>query len=473
MNGYVWAILLYALLLIVVGLFITKKVKGAADFFVGGRKFGPALLFITLVAPNIGAGSTVGVAGLGYKVGISAAWWIAASALGTFFLAFFIGPAIWRLANKHDFYTLGDYLEYRYNRNFRGLVSLLMAVGTIAIFSGQLMGIAWILSAVAGISKTMGVLIGAVVVVLYFGAGGLLTAAYVNIIEAAVKLIGFMIAVPFVLHFVGGWDGLQAKLAANVGAEAAQAYFSVDGAGVSTIIGFFLMLTPSFFISPGLIGKIYSAKDERTVKWGTTLCALVMLGFAVIPAFLGMAAATLVPNLSEREMALPLVMKECMPFWASALALAAIFSAEVSAADAVLYMITSSFSKDLYKGFWRPDTSDAKLLKVSRIVAAAAGILGVSLAILLPNIITALSIFYSLMSVCLTAPLLFGLFSRRPTTSAAFTSALAGVAAMIYFQFFNNGKGLGLLNGQSTAILLTLLLMLALMYLRPAKGKEK
>ncbi len=473
MNGYVWAILLYALLLIVVGLFITKKVKGAADFFVGGRKFGPALLFITLVAPNIGAGSTVGVAGLGYKVGISAAWWIAASALGTFFLAFFVGPAIWRLAKKHDFYTLGDYLEYRYNRNFRGLVSLLMAVGTIAIFSGQLMGIAWILSAVAGISKTMGVLIGAVVVVLYFGAGGLLTAAYVNIIEAAVKLIGFLIAVPFVLHFVGGWDGLQAKLAANVGAEAAQAYFSVDGAGVSTIIGFFLMLTPSFFISPGLIGKIYSAKDEKTVKWGTMLCALVMLGFAVIPAFLGMAAATLVPNLSEREMALPLVMKECMPFWASALALAAIFSAEVSAADAVLYMITSSFSKDLYKGFLRPSTSDVQLLKVSRIVAAAAGVLGVSLAILLPNIITALSIFYSLMSVCLTAPLLFGLFSRRPSTSAAFISALAGVAAMIYFQFFNSGKGLGLLNGQSTAILLTLLLMLALMYLRPAKGHEK
>mgnify|MGYP007098955790 CR=1 FL=1 len=42
-------------------------------------------------------------------------------------------------------------------------------------------------------------------------------------------------------------------------------------------------------------------------------------------------------------------MKECMPFWASALALAAIFSAEISAADAVLYMITTSFTKDLYK----------------------------------------------------------------------------------------------------------------------------
>ena len=472
MNGYLWAILVYAIVLIGVGFFISKRVKGAADFFVGGRKFTPALLFITLVAPNIGAGSTVGVAGLGYKVGISAAWWIAASALGTFLLAFVIGPAIWRLAKQHNFYTLGDYLEYRYNRQFRGLVSLLMAIGTLAIFAGQLMGIAWILSAVAGISKTFGVIIGGAVVVLYFGAGGLLAAAYVNIIEAAVKLLGFVIAVPFVFNFVGGWSGLQTGIAANMGEAAAISYFDFTGAGFSTILGFFLMLTPSFFISPGLIGKVYGAKDEKTVRRGTFFCGLVMLAFALIPAFLGMAAASITPGLTERELALPLVMKECLPFWASALALAAIFSAEVSAADAVLYMITSSFTKDLYKGFWRPDISDEQLLKISRYTAACAGISGALLAVWLPNIITALSIFYSLMSVCLTAPLIFGLFSRRPGTKAAFASSLGGVAVAVYLQFFNAGKGIGILNGQSTAILLTIVIMILMMYLYPNKKEN-
>lgn len=473
MNGYVWAILLYAIVLMGSGFLITRKVKGSADFFVGGRKFGPALLFITLVAPNIGAGSTVGVAGLSYKTGISAAWWIAASALGTFVLAFIVGPAIWRLAKAHNFYTLGDYLDYRYNKNFRGLISLMMAVGTVAIFAGQLMGIAWILSAVAGVSKTAGILIGAVVVIGYFGAGGLLSAAYVNIIQAAVKLVGFVVAVPFVLSFVGGWSGLEARVAANLGdAAGTAAYFSFDGAGTTTIIGFFLMLTPSFFISPGLVGKIYGARDVRAVIAGTFLCGLVMLTFAVIPAILGMAAAAINPALSERELALPFVMKECMPFWASALALAAIFSAEVSAADAVLYMITSSFTKDLYKTFIKPDISDEKLLKSGRVVAVAAGVAGVGLAILLPNIITALTIFYSLMSVSLTAPLLFGLFSRRPSATAAFVSAIAGIVATVLLQFGNAGKGLGLLNAQSTAILLTIVIMLLMMYFFPASKKE-
>lgn len=472
MNGYTWVIVLYALLLIGAGFIIAKRVKGSADYFVGGRKFGTALLFITMVAPNIGAGSTVGVAGLGFKVGISAAWWIVASAVGTFILAFVVGPAIWRLSKEHDFYTLGDYLDYRYNKNFRGLISLMMAVGTIAIFAGQLMGIAWILSAVAGISKTVGILIGAAVVILYFGAGGLLVAAYVNIIEAIVKLIGFLIAVPFVLSFVGGWNGLEAAIVHNMADSAKSAsYFSFDGAGMSTIIGFFLMLTPSFFISPGLIGKVYGAKNKKTVMAGVGLCGLVMLAFAIIPTFLGMAAAAVVPGLTERELALPVVMKECMPFWASALALAAIFSAEISAADAVLYMITSAFTKDLYKAFIKPDISDEKLLKSGRIVAVVAGIIGVGVAIVLPNIITALSIFYSLMSVSLTAPLLFGLFSKRPSSAAAFTCALAGIITTVYLQFWNGGKGLGILNGQSTAILVTIFIMIFMMYAFPAKKK--
>ena len=474
MNGYVWVIALYSILLIAIGFFMTKRVKGSADFFVGGRNFGTLLLFITLIAPNIGAGSTVGVAGLGYKLGISAMWWIVASALGTFILAFWVGPAIWRLAKKHQFYTLGDYLEFRYHRNFRGLISLLMAVGTIAIFAGQLMGIAWILSVVADVSKTTGILIGAAVVVLYFGAGGLVSAAYVNALEATVKLVGFFVAVPLVMNFVGGWNGLETQVAQRLGdPELLAAYFSLDGAGLTTILGFFLMLTPSFFISPGLIGKIYGARDESTVRKSTALCGLVMLAFALIPAVLGMAASVVAPGLVERDLALPIVMKECMPFWASALALAAIFSAEVSAADAVLYMITSSFTKDLYKTFINPDIADEELLRHSRFVTLAAGAVGVGLAILLPNVISALSIFYSLMSVSLTAPLLFGLLSRRPSTLAAFLSAGIGIVSTVALQFGNAGKGIWILNAQSTGILLTLVVMAATMYAAPAKESKK
>lgn len=471
MNLYLLAIIIYAVIMIGVGFVTTRYVKAAADFFVAGRKLGIGLLFATLIAPNIGAGSTVGVAGVGYKFGISAWWWIGASAIGSFILAFLVGPKIWRIASREKLFTLGDYLDYRYNKAFRGLISLLMAVGTLAIFAGQLMGIAWILTAVAGTGKVTGILLGALVVVLYFGAGGLLSAAVVNIIQICVKFIGFVLAVPFALSYVGGWSGLQQKVVENLASDVSAAqYFSFDGMGFTMIAGYFLMLTPSFFISPGLIGKVYGARDKRTVIIGTGLNALVQFIFAIVPVLLGMCAFAAYPNLSERELALPTVMKDFLPFWASAIALAAIFSAEVSAADAVLYMITTSFTKDLYKTFLRPDISDAALLKMSRLVSAAAGIIGVLIAIMLPNIITALSIFYSLMSVSLTAPLLFGLFSKRPTTKAAFLSAVSGILTTVILQFANQGKGFWLFNAQSTGIVAAIFVMLIMMYTFPAKA---
>ncbi|NLP40750.1 MAG: sodium:solute symporter family protein [Veillonellaceae bacterium] len=472
MNAYLLSIVIYALILIAVGFIVTRRVKGASDFFVAGRKLGPALLFTTLIAPNIGGGSTVGVAGLGYKFGVSAWWWIGASALGSFILAVVVGPAIWRIAKKYNLYTLGDYLDFRYNRNFRGLISLLLAVGSLAIFAGQLMGIAWILGVVAGTDKSTGILLAALVVVLYFGAGGLLSAAFVNIIQIIVKFFGFLLAVPFVLSYVGGWEGLNSMIAQNMAAQSnVDSYFSYTGMGLTMIIGYFLMLTPSFFISPGLIGKVYGAKDEHTVRLGTALNAFVQLLFAMVPVVLGMCAFAIFPDLTDRELALPTVLKEILPFWVSALALAAIFSAEVSAADAILYMVTTSFTKDLYKTFVNPNISDKSLLKISRVVTFVAGAAGVVIALILPNIITALSIFYSLMSVSLTAPLLFGLFSRRPSTAAAFICAISGIAVTILLQFGNAGKGLWILNAQSTGVIVTLVIMTFMMYVFPAKVK--
>lgn len=472
MNYYLVTILAYAGLLIIAGFIVTRYVKGASDFFVAGRRLGPGLMFTTLIAANIGAGSTVGVTGIGYKFGISSVWWIGTSAIGSFVLAYFVGPKIWQIAKKYNLYTLGDYLELRFSRSFRGLISLMMAVGTLALFAGQLIGIAWILDAVAGVDKTTGVLIGAVVTTLYFAAGGLLSAAIVNLLEIVVIFAGFLIATPYALQYVGGWSGLQALVAKNAGSVQAAQYFSWDGIGITTIIGYFLMLTPSFFISPGLIGKVYGGKNIDAVKTGTAWNGIIQLGFAFLPAILGMCAFAVFPNLSNRELALPIAMKELMPFWASALALAAIFAAEVSTADAVLYMLATSFSKDLYKTFINPAISDDRLLTVSRITTVASGVLGVGIALILPNIITALSIFYSLMSVSLTAPLLFGLFSRRPSVAAAFTAALSGVLTTVALQFGNQGKGLWILNAQSTGILLSLVVMIVLMYMLPAKQGE-
>src|SRR5205085_6327159 len=123
----------YCLLMIAIGLGIGRRVKSAADFFVAGRHLGSGLLFSTLVAANIGAGSTVGATGLGYRDGLSAWWWVGSAGMGSLILAFTVGPKIWRVAREQNLFTVGDYLEFRYDRRVRGLVAALLWLGSLAI----------------------------------------------------------------------------------------------------------------------------------------------------------------------------------------------------------------------------------------------------------------------------------------------------------------------------------------------------
>lgn len=446
-NRYVQAILAYAVILIVIGWYAGKRVKSSSGFFVAGRKLGTGLLFTTLIAANIGAGSTVGVAAIAYKSGISAWWWIGSAGIGSMVLAFLVGPKIWRISCRYNLYTLGDYLDLRYSKAFRGLISSMMAIGTLALFSGQLLGIAWILEVVAGLPKTAGVIVGAAVTTLYFAAGGLLSAAIVNIVEVAVIMAGFLISLPYIYSFAGGWNGLVANISANPQMDAAAIgnYFSMGGIGSTVIIGYLFMLIPSFFISPGLIGKVFGARGEREIRIGTAMNGIVQLLFAVIPVVIGMAAFASFPSLSRADLALPTAMKEMMPFGIATLALAAIFAAEVSTADAVLYMLATSVSNDLYRRFLNPGIGDSSLLKLSRIITLISGVLGVLFALYLDSIISALVIFYSLMSVSLAAPLLFGLFTRRASNAGAMAASLCGVLVTLFITFYTSAKTLNIL----------------------------
>ena len=42
-------------------------------------------------------------------------------ALGSLILAFIVGPSLRRVAAANNLNTIGDYLEFRYNRTMRGL----------------------------------------------------------------------------------------------------------------------------------------------------------------------------------------------------------------------------------------------------------------------------------------------------------------------------------------------------------------
>ena len=84
MNLHLLFLIGYSVVLTAAGLWVSRLVRGSGDFFVAGRSLTAPLIFSTMLAANIGAGTTVGAAGLAYSEGISALWWNVSVAIGSF-----------------------------------------------------------------------------------------------------------------------------------------------------------------------------------------------------------------------------------------------------------------------------------------------------------------------------------------------------------------------------------------------------
>lgn len=434
--AYLLTIIVYSVAQIGLGLWAARRVRRSGDFFVAGRTLGPGLMFSTFLAANIGGGSTIGATGLGYTNGLASWWWVGSAAIGSVVLAIWIGPRVRALAAEHDLKTVGDLLEWRFDARVRATIALLLWVGSVAILAGQLIAIASILGAVIGLSKLFGCAIGAIVVSIYFGAGGLRSAAVVNVVQMSVKLAGFAIALPLALALVGGIHGLHA-------AVSDPAMWNPWRHGASGWM-YVAMLTPTFIVSPGLLQKVYGAKNDRTVRVGVGLNAVVLFAYAAVPALLGMIALVRHPGLPTPDAALPALFTSDLPFWVGALGLAAVFSAEVSAADAIMFMLATSLSQDLYKRFVKPDATDAQVLGVARFASVLGGALGIAVAMMSKTIVDALGVFYTLLAVSLFVPIIAGLYWRRARAVDAIAAIAGGVAAVVAVQFLNDGKPIGI-----------------------------
>lgn len=418
-------LLAYSACLVALGYLLSKRIHGTASFFVADRRLGPGLVFSTVLAANIGAGSLIGASGLGYRDGLSAWWWVGSAGIGSLLLALWIGPRIWRVATQKGLYTAGDYLELRYGSPVRATVATLLWFLTLIILAAQLIAMSEILEWVLGTPRWTGALVGGVVMTAYFAAGGLLTSAWVNLAQLVVLLGGFAIGVPLALHGAGGWEVV---LAAQPPSPERSSFWLGPNSGVVLVA----LLVPAFIVSPGLLQKAYGARDERAVRIGIGLQGLVLLVFAFAPPLIGMIAHVYEPALANSEFAVPVVLTQGLPTVLGALGLAAVFSAELSSADAVLFMLSTSLSKDLYKRYAAPDASDEQVLRVARIAAVVGGAFGIVLAVVIPTVIDSLTVFYAVLSVSLFVPIAAGLHSRRPGVPEAMAAIGVGIAVLFY-----------------------------------------
>jgi SSS family solute:Na+ symporter len=307
MSLHLTLLVVYSVGIVGIGIWTARLVRGSSEFFVAGRSLGPGLILASMLAANIGAGSTVGAAGLAYRDGLSAWWWVGSAGLGSIVFAFFVAPRLWQVAKEHDFYTTGDYLEFRYGPAVRGVTTALIALGVLALLAGQLIAGATILNVLTGMPRWAGALTGGAIMTIYFTAGGLLGSAWVNTFQLIVMLVGLLLALPVAMNSVGGFATITGG---NVPPHFGDILYS-SGSGSGWTLLF--LLGPAFIISPGLIQKAYGGASASAVRTGVALNAAALIGFAFVPVLFGMIAKVTSPGITDANAVLPTVLTHELP----------------------------------------------------------------------------------------------------------------------------------------------------------------
>ena len=337
-------------------------------------------------ATDIGGGFSIAMGGLGFTLGISGSWYIAVSGLSIVMVSFLMVPKVKRWSDRVNGLTTGDLFAARFDRRTGTLAAIVIGIAWFTFVGGQIIAGGKLLQATLGMNLTYAVLLAGAVILAYTTIGGLKAVIYTDVFQMFVLMIGVVfIAVPIGLIEVGGWSALVDKF--NSSPETAK-LLSWNNAGWKTMLGWFFAVFPVWFISIAAMQRIVAAKDIKTAQRGFFLAGVPIEWplFAIGSTMIGLFARILMPDLSDPELAAPMIIMHLLPMGLAGIVIAAYIAAIMSSADSCLMGPVAIFTNDIYKRYFRPDSSEQELVRIARYTTIILGIFAILTAYLVPDI---------------------------------------------------------------------------------------
>lgn len=421
-------IAVYFLGMIAIGAVSRRKVRGADDFFVAGRR--GSTLFITgsLLATIVGGSATVGMAGLGFTQGLTGAWWLLVGSIGLVILGFFGAEKVRKLA----LYTLPELVEKQYDGRVALASSLLIVVAWIGIIAGQIIASGKILSVLGIGSPLLWMVVFTVVFVVYTVLGGQYAVIRTDTLQAVIIFAGIFGGLALVLSHLGGWSGLKAHLSPEQFAFPLSSQF-----GGYELAKYLLLIGLTYVVGPDMYSRLFCAKDTKTARVSVFWTALLIIPFAFGITVIGMGASALFPQVSS-EQALPIVMNEILPPFLGGIVLAALLCAVMSSADTCLLSASTILTVDVI-GRFKPSLSQEEILSISRWGIVVLGLSSLILALTLKGIISALLFAYTIYTAGLILPVIAGFYKSRlgVTPLGALVAVIGGGSAALISKLFD------------------------------------
>ncbi|MBP0903547.1 solute:sodium symporter family transporter [Mariniflexile gromovii] len=431
----------FTLLVAVIAWWSTRKTdENSSDgYFLGGRSLTGPVIAGSLLLTNLSTEQIVGMNGVSFRDGIPIMAYEVLAAIAMVFTAFVLLPKYL----KSGIATIPQFLENRYGKSTKTIVSLLFLLGyaismlPTVLYSGALaintmFEIPEMLG--TGPETTLWITVWSIGIIgsIYAIFGGLKAVAVSDSINAVGLIIGGSLIPIFGLMKIGdgnvftGLDRLVTKLPEK---------FDIIG-GPGSDVPFWTLFTGMIIVNfyywgtnQAIIQRALGAKNLKEGQKGLLLAAFIKILGPFIVVLPGIIAFYIFNgDLANPDEAYPMVVKAVLPIAFIGFFAAVLFGAILSSFNSALNSSVTLFGLDFYKEYVNKDASEKQVVKAGKIFGIVLAIFSMAIAPLLygvqGGIFTYLQQLNGTHSVPILAIILVGIFSKRVSAKAANISIL-------------------------------------------------
>ncbi|MDK2880379.1 MAG: solute:Na+ symporter, family [Clostridia bacterium] len=418
-------LIVYGIFVLAIGIWTARYNENMTDFLLAGRRLGVVLATFTLTATYFGGGYFLGLSSYAYDHGWVALWQAIGGGLGLILVAF----VAFRMRDL-AFYTVPDYLEYRYGgKTIRVLSALLSLIALVGILGAQVLATRAVL-AMVGVESNVGLILAALIFVGYTVIGGLWAVTLTDFVQVSIAALGAVIAAVVALSRTGGYQSLVATVTAQ---GVGEGFFTWSGGDISLVMWLTLPMMMYTLIGQDVYQRLFATKDGKTARNAGILSGLVIIAICVFTVLIGLAAKALFPDLADSSQAATTVISSFFHPVVAGIILAAVMAAIMSTADSILTAGTSHIIRDFYMEVFgvKEEGNEKRLLALSRLWTLILGVGSIFFALAIPSIIDILNYSYFLYTGGVFVPVVGGILWKRATRQGAVAGLLVGAAMAV------------------------------------------
>jgi SSS family solute:Na+ symporter len=414
------------------------------EWGLGGRRFGTVVTWFLIGGDIYTAYTFVAVPALLYGTG-APGFFAVPYTIVVFPLVMFAAARMWSVCHEHGYVTAADFVR---GRQGSAVLALLVAItgiaATIPYIALQLTGIKAIVE-VMGIGGDWPLWIAFVALAAYTWTSGLRAPALIAFVKDTLIYVMVLVAVIYIPYKLGGYDVIFHRTQAALG-----------GAGLSTLLsgsqylGYSTLALGSalaLFLYPHAVTGVLATRSRDVVKKNMSLLPAysLMLGFIALLGYMALAAHVKpvggTAKAPDSTTIVPLLFNSQFPHWVAAIAFGAIAIGALVPAAIMGISAASTFARDIYRPYFRPNASDREEGLVSQIVSV---VLKLGAVAVIVSLKVSFAIEFQLIGGVIVIEILpavvLGLYTRWFHRWALVAGWVVGMGLSIYMLYVTPGK---------------------------------